>query len=415
MDNLNSYLYAELKNAPFNLLTIITNYLEINKDVKVAFVGGYIRDLLIKKFHSNDFFKSLDYDLVIEGSSLSLARFIKKNIKNVKICLIKEFELYNTVEINIDNIKVDIASAREEKYFAPGLNPSVFDTNIACDLKRRDFSINSIAYEISENKIYDPFNGIADIKKKELNLLHKNSIRDDPSRLLRCSKYATRFGFKISKDSLYQSQIVLNNWPWKYTKNIYGFKFPPAISIRIRMELTEIIKNDNLTEIVRTLEEWRVLSLLNENIILNNKFIRGLNWIKRLNGNPFLFLIKDSNSIEIISDRFLINQKEKKYLKDFLEIKHFLKVNEKSFYKFSPSNWTNYIEEKNLNPETVKLIICDGGKFWRNFLRWLIIYRHIKSEKNGKVLEEEGWKPGKEMGDELKRLRFVRIDNLRNH
>ena len=415
MDNLNSYLYAELKNTPFNLFTILTNYLEIHKDIKVAFVGGYIRDLLIKKFHSNHVLKSPDYDLVIEGSSLSLARFIKKNIKNVKICLIKEFELYNTVEINIDNIKIDIASAREEKYLSPGLNPTVSDSSIEDDLKRRDFSINSIAYEISRNKIYDPFNGISHIKRKELNLLHKDSIRDDPSRLLRCAKYATRLGFNISKESLYQAQRVLNNWPWKYTKNNYGFKFPPGISIRIRMELTEIFKYDNFTEIIRTLAEWRVLSLLDENIKLDNKFIRGLSWIKRLKGNSILFLIKDSKSLEIISDRFLINQKEKRYLKEFLELKHHLIDNEKSFYKFSASNWTKFIEDKNLDPETVKLIICDGGKFWRNFLRWLITYRHIKSDKNGEALKEEGWKPGKEMGDELKRLRFIQIDKIRKH
>ena len=415
MDNLNSYLYKELNKTPFNLYTIIANYLKIHKDVKVAFVGGYVRDLLIKRFHSNDILKNLDYDLIIEGSSLSLAKFIKKNIKNVKICLIKEFELYNTVEINIDNIKIDIASAREEKYLSPGLNPSVSDSSIADDLKRRDFSINSVAYEISQNKIYDPFNGISHIKRKELNLLHKDSIRDDPSRLLRCAKYATRLGFNISKESLYQAQRVLNNWPWKYTKNNYGFKFPPGISIRIRMELTEIFKYDNFTEIIRTLAEWRVLSLLDENIKLDNKFIRGLSWIKRLNGNSILFLIKDSKSLEIISDRFLINQKEKRYLKEFLELKHHLIDNEKSFYKFSASNWTKFIEDKNLDPETVKLIICDGGKFWRNFLRWLITYRHIKSDKNGEALKEEGWKPGKEMGDELKRLRFIQIDKIRKH
>ena len=415
MDNLNSYLYKELNKTPFNLYTIITNYLKIHKDVKVAFVGGYVRDLLIKRFHSNDILKSLDYDLIIEGSSLSLAKFIKKNIKNVKICLIKEFELYNTVEINIDNIKIDIASAREEKYLSPGLNPSVSDSSIADDLKRRDFSINSVAYEISQNKIYDPFNGISHIKRKELNLLHKDSIRDDPSRLLRCAKYATRLGFNISKESLYQAQRVLNNWPWKYTKNNYGFKFPPGISIRIRMELTEIFKYDNFTEIIKTLAEWRVLSLLDENIKLDNKFIRGLSWIKRLKGNSILFLIKDSNSLEMISDRFLINQKEKRYLKEFLELKHHLIDNEKSFYKFSASNWTKFIEDKNLDPETVKLIICDGGKFWRNFLRWLITYRHIKSDKNGEALKEEGWKPGKEMGDELKRLRFIQIDKIRKH
>ena len=84
MDNLNSYLYKELNKTPFNLYTIIANYLKIHKDVKVAFVGGYVRDLLIKRFHSNDILKNLDYDLIIEGSSLSLAKFIKKKYKKCK-------------------------------------------------------------------------------------------------------------------------------------------------------------------------------------------------------------------------------------------------------------------------------------------------------------------------------------------
>ncbi len=102
MDNLNSYIYRELNYIPYDIYPLIEKYLEINKKVKVAFVGGFIRDLLIKRFHTNCLFKTVDYDLVIEGSSLSLAKFIKRNIKNVKICLIKEFELYNTVELNIN-------------------------------------------------------------------------------------------------------------------------------------------------------------------------------------------------------------------------------------------------------------------------------------------------------------------------
>ena len=413
MDNLNSYIYKEIKNIPFNLNQLITKYLEINKNIKIALVGGFIRDLLIKKYHLNYSFKTIDYDLVIEGSSLSLAKFIKKNIKDVEICLIKEFELYNTVELNINNIKVDIASAREEKYLEPGVNPSVFDSCIKDDLRRRDFSINAIAYEISEKKIYDPFNGINHIQKKELYLLHKNSIRDDPSRLLRCAKYSSRLKFKISNESLSQSQEVISEWPWKFTLNKSGYKFPPGISIRLRMELSEILKHDNLKEIIIKLAEWKVLPILNENIEVNNKFIRGLAWIKRLNGNAILYVIKDSKSLDLISDRFLINKKEKMYLKQFLEIKEFLKFNQKEVYKFSPSNWTNLIEGKNLHPETVKLVICDGGIFWRPFLKWLIIYRHIKSKKNGEVLKKEGWKTGIQIGLELKRLRYIEIDNYK--
>ena len=82
-------------------------------------MGGYIRDLLITKFHSKVFSKPLDIDIVIEGSSIALAKFIKKNISNVDLCLIKEFNLYNTVELNINDLKIDIASSRKEIYSSP--------------------------------------------------------------------------------------------------------------------------------------------------------------------------------------------------------------------------------------------------------------------------------------------------------
>ena len=415
MDNLNSYLYQELNNIPFDLYSLISNYLEINKDVKIAFVGGYVRDLLIKKFHENKLFNTIDLDLVIEGSSLSLARFIKQNIRNVDICLIKEFALYNTVELNINEIKVDIASAREEIYLSPGVNPSVIDSDLNNDLKRRDFTINAIAFEISAKKIYDPFDGINHIRQKKLHLLHRNSIRDDPSRLLRCSKYASRLGFFISKESLEQSQQILRDWPWQFRHTNYGFRFPPGISIRLRMELKEILKYDDLIGIIRKLDEWKVLALFNEKIIVNNKFIRGLRWLKRLNGNIVLFLIKDSTSLEIASDRFFINQKEKKHLRDFLKVKKFLQNNKDELHKFCPSNWTNFIEERNLDPESVKLIICEGGIFWRPFFKWLMVYRHIKSKKNGETLKKEGFKFGREIGEELKRLRYEEIDEYKKN
>ena len=79
---------------------------------------------------------------------------------------------------------------------------------------------------------------------------------------------------------------------------------------------------------------------------------------------------------------------------------------------FSPSSWTEFIENRNLNAETVKLLICDGGLFWRKMFKWLFIYRYIKSKKDGETLKKEGWEPGKKMGKEIKRLRYLEIDNL---
>jgi len=411
MEKYELYLYKELLNIPFKLFSLMNEYIELNRKVKIAFVGGYIRDLLINKIHKLNSFNPIDLDIVIEGSAISLAKFIKKNIKDVEICLIKEFEIYNTVELNINNLKIDIASAREEIYEAPGFNPVVRRSTIMQDLKRRDISINAIAFEISTRQIYDLFKGINHIKKKEIHLLHKNSIRDDPSRLLRCAKYSSRLNFEITKSSLVQAQQTINSWPWIHECKKNRFISPPGISIRIRMELFEINKFDNLSKIISILSNWQVIALLNKDIKINKKFTRGLHWIKKLDGKEILYLIKDSKSNEILCERLYINKKDRKILNEYNLIKSKLEQNKEEYKYFSASNWTAFIEDNKLDPETIKLLISESIPFWRELIRWLFIYRFIKSNKNGKTLKEEGWEEGKNIGDEIKRLRYINIDN----
>ena len=412
MNDISAYIHSELLKVNFDLFNIISKYIELNNGIKIAFVGGYIRDLLINRIHKKASIKPLDIDIVTEGSSLDLAKFIKKNISNVELCLIKEFEIYNTVELIINDLKIDIASARKEIYESPGLNPTLQNTNIKEDLKRRDFSINAIAFEISMKEIYDSFEGILHIKRKELHLLHENSIEDDPSRLIRCARYASRLGFTISSASLQQSKKIVHKWPWEDIQDDKKSKFPPGISIRIRMELSEIYKHDNLAKIISLLNDWELISILDKNIKFNNKFLRGLKWIKKLNGNFILYLIKDSENLELICQRFFINKKEKKILNDYLNIKNQLENEKEQFLDSSPSSWTEFIETNNLDEETVKLLICNGGLFWKPFFKWLFIYKFIKPKKNGELLKKEGWRPGKEMGDEIKRLRYLEIDKI---
>ena len=412
MNDISAYIHSELLKVDFDLFNIISKYIDLNNGIKIAFVGGYIRDLLINRIHKKASIKPLDIDIVTEGSSLDLAKFIKKNISNVELCLIKEFEIYNTVELIINDLKIDIASARKEIYESPGLNPTLQNTNIKEDLKRRDFSINAIAFEISMKEIYDSFEGILHIKRKELHLLHENSIEDDPSRLIRCARYASRLGFTISSASLQQSKKIVHKWPWEDIQDDKKSKFPPGISIRIRMELSEIYKYDNLAKIISLLNDWELISILDKSIKFNNKFLRGLNWIKKLNGNFILYLIKDSENLELICQRFFINKKEKKILNDYLNIKNQLENEKEQFLDSSPSSWTEFIETNNLDEETVKLLICNGGLFWKPFFKWLFIYKFIKSKKNGELLKKEGWRPGKEMGDEIKRLRYLEIDKI---
>ena len=167
-----------------------------------------------------------------------------------------------------------------------------------------------------------------------------------------------------------------------------------------------------MNNVISIIHKWEIISILNENIKVDERFLRGLNWIKKLNGNYMLYLLKDSEDLERACQRFLVNNSEIKILEDYSNIKKILKTNQKKFNYFSPSSWTEFIEDRNLNDETVKLLICDGGLYWRNLFKWLFIYKFIKSKKDGETLKKEGWDPGKEMGKEIKRLRYLEIDNL---
>ena len=179
------------------------------------------------------------------------------------------------------------------------------------------------------------------------------------------------------------------------------------------MELSEIYKYDNLAQIVSLLNDWSVISILNKDIIVNKKFLRGLKWIKKLKGNYMLYLLKNSENLELACHRFFINKKEKKIINDYLNIRNQLENEKEKFIYLTPSNWTEFIETKNLEEETVKLLICDGGLFWKSFFKWLFIYKFIKSNKSGELLKSEGWQQGKELGDEIKRLRYIEIDKIK--
>ena len=178
------------------------------------------------------------------------------------------------------------------------------------------------------------------------------------------------------------------------------------------MELAEIYKYDNLRNVVSIINKWGVISILNEHIQVDKRFLRGLNRIKKLKGNYILFLLKDAENLEKVCQRFLINKSEKKILGDYLTIKNKLETEEDKYIYYSPSSWTEFIEKRNLNDETIKLLICDGVPFWRNLFRWLFLYKYVKSKKDGETLKKEGWEPGKEMGKEIKRLRYLEIDKL---
>ena len=74
-----------------------------------------------------------------------------------------------------------------------------FDESIKDDLLRRDFKMNAIAWN-SKKGFYDPLNGLKDIKNKEISSCTVDSIKDDPIRILRAFRFATKNNFSLNKN-----------------------------------------------------------------------------------------------------------------------------------------------------------------------------------------------------------------------
>ena len=96
--------------------------------------------------------------------------------------------------------RYDIARARRETYAHPGALPDVAPAPLAEDLERRDFTVNAIALALAGDRAGELTSvppALEDLDARRLRVLHDQSFIDDPTRLLRLVRYATRLGFEI--------------------------------------------------------------------------------------------------------------------------------------------------------------------------------------------------------------------------
>ena len=95
--------------------------------------------------------------------------------------------------------RVDVVTARSERYERPGALPRVLPAPIAQDLRRRDFTVNAMAVELGSGAfgLLDPLGGGADLARRRLRVLHPLSFVEDPTRIFRAARYAARLGFAL--------------------------------------------------------------------------------------------------------------------------------------------------------------------------------------------------------------------------
>lgn len=178
--------YPEKLNIVFDKL--------ISRNVRPVIVGGYVRDYLLG-------INSKDIDIELYNiSSYAQLENILSEFGSVNVV----GKSFGVCKLYFEDYDLDFSFPRKDNKTRSGHKgfEIVIDTNL--DFKeaasRRDFTINSIGYDVADKKILDPHGGVKDLEDKILRAVDINSFGEDPLRVLRAVQFSTRFDLKIEKD-----------------------------------------------------------------------------------------------------------------------------------------------------------------------------------------------------------------------
>ncbi len=178
---------------------------------KAWVVGGFVRDLVLDR-------PTKDIDVMVLGSGVEFAHIFASSIPGEKN--VSYFRNFGTAQVKTDDWVIEFVGARKESYNRHSRNPVVENGSMEDDQNRRDFTINSMYLSLNAEDfgtLTDPFNGIEDLKKGIIRTPNNPSITfsDDPLRMLRAIRFATRLKFSIEektwqalKDNAHRISIV---------------------------------------------------------------------------------------------------------------------------------------------------------------------------------------------------------------
>jgi tRNA nucleotidyltransferase (CCA-adding enzyme) len=223
------------------------------ESVKTYFIGGGVRDILLGR-------PTTDIDILIvskpEKGLEQVLRVLGDTFSRVEIT--QELTSYFTAKVLVggeeESEEIDLVFARKETFLSPGAKAIVDLGDLESDLLRRDFSVNALAFSMKEGgelSIVDLVEGVSDIEAKKLRVLHRNSFRDDPIRILRGLRLAGRLGFEFEEKTFrYLRQSIID----RDMQNV-------SIGRRI-FELNKFCLEPEPYNLVKKLEELDILDLV---------------------------------------------------------------------------------------------------------------------------------------------------------
>ena len=180
-----------LKHPIFKHITSVVD----SMGVEAYAVGGYVRDYYLHR-------PSSDIDVVVVGSGVAVAEELAKEL-NAKVSI---FKTYGTAMLRWHDTEVEFVGARKESYSPESRNPHVEPGTLEDDQRRRDFTINAMAWCLNGDRfgeLVDPFGGMEDLEDCIIRTPCEpdKTFSDDPLRMMRAVRFASQLGFDIDDET----------------------------------------------------------------------------------------------------------------------------------------------------------------------------------------------------------------------
>ncbi len=366
------------------------------QQLRLYLVGGVVRDLLLER-------SNLDLDLVAEGDAITLAHEMA-GIKQAKVTTHPHF---GTAKLQWGNWSVDLATARAETYARPGALPAVRPGNIISDLSRRDFTINAMAVELNPHgfgELLDPNGGRADLKHRQIRVLHEKSFIDDATRIWRALRYEQRLGLQLEPATL---KLLRRDIDMLAT--ISGD--------RIRHELELILKEKLPEKVLRRADELGVLTRLHPSLKGNGwlaeKFARARKVNLPASPPPPLYLallayhLSAEETVQLISYLRLPGASAKA-LRDAIAVKD--KIRELSISGLAPSRIYSLLHGYVSPALLANSLATDATAAAEHIELFVNVLCHVQPALTGQDLKRLGAPEGPQMREILQRLREAKLD-----
>ena len=417
--NLSALLEQSLSSERMNLIHRIAGEAAALK-MPLYLVGGFVRDLLLGR-------DGLDFDLVVEGNALVLARSLAEKyggkvavhdkfgtakwfLKDAILPFGDDAENRNSkLETRISNIEfLDLISSRSETYKHPAALPTVKMGSMADDLRRRDFTINTLAIRLDGphfGELRDDLGGLNDLEKKIVRVLHERSFIDDPTRMYRAVRYEQRYGFKIANETL------------TLIPEARGL-VDKLSAQRIRRELDLILEESNAAPMLARLAELDLLKPIHAALSFDEDARRRMGaaqassafHIPRLTPVHLRWLLwlmtLSEKQIESVNKRLHFTS----VLYASLVSSSMLLSSLPSFAGLRPSQCVERLDEVPSLAIYAVFLAAPDGKPKENLEKYLTEWRHVRPKTTGHDLKKLGIEPGPKYQEILWTLRAAWLD-----